>query len=335
MNGFIKLNRDIQGTWLHKDAKLFKAWIDILFNVNWEPKEVFIGGTKYTCGVGESLNSLDTWASIFGNGWDKSKVRRFFKRLESATLIDTQNERKTTRLKLVNIDVLNKKRTQNERKTQHKTTPTKELRNNINNKLFIGAIIPEKLSDKILELFTEYLEMRVKKKKRFTTTRQIETRLKRLEKYVNEFGEDKTIECIEATLDNNWTDIKMSYLDNLPEQKQDSKELNLLDYYKTRRKFTEGKINLMKQKGHLEKLETKLKEVTFKCNNIAKTYSNPSIDALLVFDIGYGFLGNFLKTNDSDVRFTKFKSIISSQSDYIQNKGDILQLMVGLQAKTL
>ena len=105
MAGFIKLERDIQGTWIHKDAMFFKAWCDILFNVNWEEKTVFIGNDKYLCGVGESLNSLDTWTKIFGKGWDKSKVRRFFNRLANETLIDTQNERKTTRLKVMFIDV--------------------------------------------------------------------------------------------------------------------------------------------------------------------------------------------------------------------------------------
>ena len=132
MNGFVKLQREIQGTWIHKNPMYFKAYCDILFTVNWESKYVLIGNKRMICGVGESLLCLDSWAKLFGNGWDKSKVRRFFKKLETSHIIETQNERKTTRLKLVFIDLSADERHPNETvidtETKRKPTPTKEGR---------------------------------------------------------------------------------------------------------------------------------------------------------------------------------------------------------------
>lgn len=37
--GFIKLKRDIQGTFIHDNPIYFKAYCDILFNINWEGKK--------------------------------------------------------------------------------------------------------------------------------------------------------------------------------------------------------------------------------------------------------------------------------------------------------
>jgi|TARA_R110000851_G_scaffold286541_1_gene440404 hypothetical protein len=130
--GFVKLQREIQGTWIHKNPLYFKAYCDILFTVNWESKYVLIDNKKMLCGVGESLLCLNSWAKIFGKGWDKSKVRRFFKRLADSHIVETQNERKTTRLKLVGIDLSADERhpnaTEDDTQSERKPTPTKEGR---------------------------------------------------------------------------------------------------------------------------------------------------------------------------------------------------------------
>ena len=114
MIGFIKLHREVTGTWIHKDAILFKAWCDLLLNVNWESKLVLIKGKKMVCNENESLYSFDSWATIFGGEWNKSKVRRFFKKLELDNRISLDNESVTTRLTIID-------RTQNVTTSERRT----------------------------------------------------------------------------------------------------------------------------------------------------------------------------------------------------------------------
>lgn len=132
MSGFIKLQRQIQGTWIHKNPVYFKAYCDIIFNVNWKPEKTIIKGKELFCGVGESLKSLESWAYVFGKGWDKSKVRRFFKRLETQHLIRTKSDTVTTRLTLLNTGLYeeqqNEKRTKPDTKSEPNPTPIEEGR---------------------------------------------------------------------------------------------------------------------------------------------------------------------------------------------------------------
>lgn len=104
MSDWLKINRSILNHWVYEDAETFKAWIAILAKVNYAESKVKIGGSILKCKRGESLFSLDTWAKIFGYGWNKSKVRRFFKLLESDKMIVTKNEFKTTRLTVCKYD---------------------------------------------------------------------------------------------------------------------------------------------------------------------------------------------------------------------------------------
>ncbi len=97
-DGWICLHRKILDHWLWSNDPLTEseAWIYILLNVNHKEKKMRIGGRLMTCGKGESLKSLNTWAKEFR--WHKSKVRRFFNLLKSDSIIDIANEGKTTRL---------------------------------------------------------------------------------------------------------------------------------------------------------------------------------------------------------------------------------------------
>lgn len=104
MQGWIKLHRGITSHWIFKDADKFKAWITILATVNHTENKTVIGDALFVIKRGESIKSLDTWAKLFGLGWNKSKVRRFFKLLESDSMIETKSERKTTRLIVCNYD---------------------------------------------------------------------------------------------------------------------------------------------------------------------------------------------------------------------------------------
>lgn len=103
--GWIKLHRKIQKSWIYQNADYFKAWATILMNVNVDPETVMINGIPCLCNRGEKLYSLTTWASKFGNPWNKMKVYRFFERLERETMIVTKFERGALRLTVLNYDV--------------------------------------------------------------------------------------------------------------------------------------------------------------------------------------------------------------------------------------
>lgn len=126
MSGWIKLYRKLQEHWVWDNADYLKAWITILFEVNHSEKTLLIHGEVFKCARGESLNSLDTWAKLFGPKWDKSRVRRFFALLKKAQNIDTQSERKTTRLKVLNYAVYQDITTQERHAERHPddTAPT-------------------------------------------------------------------------------------------------------------------------------------------------------------------------------------------------------------------
>ena len=113
--GYIGLWRKIREHWLWKENRpktRAEAWIDILLEARFDPNpdKVPIKDKILFCNYGESLKSLDTWAERWG--WNKSKVRRFFKLLESDGQIVTVNETVTTRLTVCNYkdyDIKNQK----------------------------------------------------------------------------------------------------------------------------------------------------------------------------------------------------------------------------------
>ena len=99
--GFIKLKRDIRETWIHKNPLYFRAYCDMLMTVNYTECKTVINGKTLICGVDESLLSLESWAQLFGNEWNKGKVRRFFDRLKKEHVISTIPDTKTTRLRVL------------------------------------------------------------------------------------------------------------------------------------------------------------------------------------------------------------------------------------------
>lgn len=139
MIGWIKINREISNHWIFKDSVKFKWWIDILLIVNYEDKKTPIGFKLFECKRGESLMSLQNWASR----WNVSKtvVNNFFRMLENDNMIKVINETVTTRLIVCNYDsyqfVENANKTQTKRnrnaiETQQSTTKELEEINNIN-----------------------------------------------------------------------------------------------------------------------------------------------------------------------------------------------------------
>jgi len=135
--GWISIHRKIKSHWIYKNKDFFHAWIVILLTVNHSEKKVLIGSKLFDCNKGQSLLSLESWASEFGAGWNKTKTRRFFNLLKKDKMIDTESVTKTTRLTVLNYseyqDSRNASETQVKRKrnaSETQVTPN----NNVNNK---------------------------------------------------------------------------------------------------------------------------------------------------------------------------------------------------------
>jgi hypothetical protein len=100
-NGWVKIHRSMMRHWIMKDAEKFRAWMILLMIVDHEPKEVVIQGHKIPLQRGQSARSLQSWGELF-QGWERNKVRRFFKLLEKCDMIRTEDATKTTVVTVMN-----------------------------------------------------------------------------------------------------------------------------------------------------------------------------------------------------------------------------------------
>lgn len=135
MEGWIKLHRKITTHWIWDNSDYLKAWIHILISVNIEEKDVLIFGELLKCGRGQSLNSLQTWAKLFGKNWSIQRVRTFFDLLKHDQMINTEGLHKTTRLTVCNYDsyqiiqqAKNRQKTTKEQADNRQITTTKEYK---------------------------------------------------------------------------------------------------------------------------------------------------------------------------------------------------------------
>ena len=74
----------------------------MLMEVNHKENKTLIKGKLLACPRGQSLMSHTSWADKFGKNWNRQKVIRFFKLLESDLMIEQQNEQVTTRVSICN-----------------------------------------------------------------------------------------------------------------------------------------------------------------------------------------------------------------------------------------
>lgn len=130
--GFVALYRKFQDNFLWQDKRVFsraEAWIDILLAVRWseEEEKVLIQNHIVTCGYGQSLKSLGTWAKRWK--WSRSKVSRFFTLMQSENMIRTESVQKSTRLTVCNFKQYQKLRNDDETMMKRKRTDDETMMN--------------------------------------------------------------------------------------------------------------------------------------------------------------------------------------------------------------
>lgn len=104
-NVWIKIHRESLDHWLYRTNKPLtrrEAWENILLLVNCENENILVGCQLHECKIGQSLNSLDTWAKNFN--WTIQQVRTFFSLLQKNGMINIEGLQKTTRLTVLNYD---------------------------------------------------------------------------------------------------------------------------------------------------------------------------------------------------------------------------------------
>jgi hypothetical protein len=123
--GWVKVHRKILKHWIVSDPYYFSAWIMILLEVNhdFDPVKVVISKRVIECGRGQSVKSVDTWATVFGSKyWTRQKVRTFFQLLEKDGMINQENLVVTTRLSVCNFDTYQARQPTDNQQSNHPIT---------------------------------------------------------------------------------------------------------------------------------------------------------------------------------------------------------------------
>ena len=136
MQGWISLHRKFQDNPLWKESRTFskaEAWIDILMEVRHDEKQdkIMIKNTLITCGRGQSIKSIQTWAERWN--WSVSAVRRFMHFLKREGMVTIENLRKTTRLTVCNYSTYQQRRISSESQVNLKRISLESQLNTDNN----------------------------------------------------------------------------------------------------------------------------------------------------------------------------------------------------------
>jgi hypothetical protein len=104
-NGWISLHRKIRDNWIWEDPVKLKWWIDILLEVNHEPKNIIRGLSVINCDRGQTIRSLQGWSER----WNVSRscVRHFLKLLQDDKMIQRTTLRTETRTLCTQITICN------------------------------------------------------------------------------------------------------------------------------------------------------------------------------------------------------------------------------------
>jgi len=189
MNGWIKIERSVADHWIFEDPWKFRCWIDLLLLVNHAETKVEIQGQIFVCKSGQTLRSLLN----LSNRWrcSRSKARRFLKLLEADGMIETKDERKTTRITICNYATYQTERNTNETQTKRKRTQTRMNKNDKKN-IFLNEMDPyrEKYPRELLNAFFLYWtettpdgKMRYEKQSAFSMGRRLATWNKNQDRY--------------------------------------------------------------------------------------------------------------------------------------------------------
>lgn len=132
-NGWISLNRGIQGCYLWKEKPFSRgqAWVDLILMANHKDAKVILGNELLEVERGSFITSevklMDKW------GWGKGKLRAFLKILEEDNMIVKKSDRKKTTITIVKYSVYQDSKTTDGPITDHKRTDNELITDTNNN----------------------------------------------------------------------------------------------------------------------------------------------------------------------------------------------------------
>ena len=177
---------------------------------NWANEIIVDGQTYYFVSRNLVINELPMFFE------KPDTVYREFKKLFEKGLI---KYKKNEKMDLIRITEKGKEWNFSNFENNSEKNPTYNNTININNtRLILNNNNYIYSSDEFVEILTEYIQMRKKKKKEMTE-RAIRRLLKKIESITDGINEEKAIELLEIATDNKWQDV----YDNASEKNENSK----------------------------------------------------------------------------------------------------------------
>lgn len=172
-NGFIKLYRCIEDSFLWNDSQAVHLWIQLLLSANHKPKDMIISGKKKTIESGQFICSRLTLSNK--TGISESKVQRLLKLYENEQMIEQQMNSKFRVISILNWE---KYQSSEQQVNSTRTAGEQQVNTNKNNK--------KEKNDKNKEKENK------KKKKSFGLKNLVKMKEEEYEKLVNLYGKQKT-----------------------------------------------------------------------------------------------------------------------------------------------
>lgn len=216
--GWIKLHRQLQNCFLWNDKPFAQgqAWVDLLLLANHENVKTPYKGEIITCERGTVNRSISQLAERWG--WNRKKVRRFLSLLESDNMVSVNSTTHRTTITLINYDnfqldgstngttnvqqVSNKWSTNVQQVSTNKNDKKEKNEKNDKNEKNIREIFyPD--DEELNQTFSEYVQMRKKIKKPFTSDHAIQLAINKLDK-LSKGDSQLAIDIINESIEHSW-----------------------------------------------------------------------------------------------------------------------------------
>ena len=100
--GWVILSRKIQDNWIWENPDMLKAWLDLIFLMNFKDRKLIIDVQLKVIKRGQYFTSIRNLASRWE--WSKDRVERFLKLLESDEMITRSRTPSGTLLTLIKYE---------------------------------------------------------------------------------------------------------------------------------------------------------------------------------------------------------------------------------------
>ena len=236
MQGYISLHRKIRESCIWETGEKFdtrSAWIDLLLSANHADKTIKFGNrlidVKRGSFITSELQLSNRWK------WSRHKVDDFLRFLEKENMIVLIKDNKKTTINVVNYDTYQTLDDEKGHQKSNRRTPKghqKDINNNDNNDNNINPLYPptgetppkqgqktmssilreRNFSKPIEDIMTQWLKYKAEKKNGYKET-GLKVLLDKVERLVNEYGEEAFIDVVTRSMEKNYQGIVYEWLE--------------------------------------------------------------------------------------------------------------------------